>query len=89
MGGVTRPEDGQLKNEDGFKRFAARLLLLLISGVSRRGIEEVDVDSGGVGNWMVGKVRGILGGRGGITAEDWLCCAVIAAFEVFPIVIAA
>ena len=62
--GITSAEEvgGGLKNEDGFTRFVARLLLLMPSGVSRRDIKEVDIARGAAGTWMDGTIGETLGG---------------------------
>jgi hypothetical protein len=91
---IIAEEGGGTKNEEGFTRLVIWLVLLLLldSGVSRRGIKGVDDDKGGEGICNVGTVgEATLTGRegGGTVAEDWYGCPVIAAFETFPIVIAA
>lgn len=90
-GGIISPEEegGGLKNVEGFTRFVFRLLLLLSSGVSRRGIKEGGVDRGEglckVGT--VGRVELIGRESGGTGEEDWKGPA-IPAFDAPPIVIA-
>lgn len=89
---IAEEEGGGTKNEEGFTRLVIWLLLLLDSGVSRRGIKGVDDDKGGEGICNVGTVgEATLTGQegGGTVAEDWYGCPVIAPFETFPIVIAA
>lgn len=90
-GGIISPEEegGGLKNVEGFTRFVFRLLLLS-SGVSRRGIKGGGVDRGEglckVGT--VGRVELIGRESGGTGEEDWKGPPAIPAFDAPPIVIA-
>lgn len=71
---IAEEEGGGTKNEEGFTRLVIWLLLLLDSGVSRRGIKGVDDDKGGDGICNVGTVgEATLTGRegGGTVAGDW------------------
>jgi hypothetical protein len=62
---IAEEEGGGTKNEEGFTRLLIRLLLLLDSGVSRRGIKGVDDDKNGDGICKVGTVgAATLTGRG-------------------------
>lgn len=62
---IAEEEGGGTKNEEGFTRLLIQLLLLLDSGVSRRGIKGVDDDNNGDGICKVGTVgAATLTGRG-------------------------
>lgn len=91
IGGINDGEEegGVAKKEEGFTRLAARLPLVLGSGLSWRGKRGVDDEGkGGDGIWRVGMGEGMILGvcedKGSSAGDGW-CCPIFAAFEVLPI----
>ena len=66
-------EGGGPKKVDGFTKLADRLVSVLCSGVSRRGIRGLVVERGGDGVRIVpvGGVTAPCGREGGIVADGW------------------